>query len=279
MKASVGKQWLMLLCSLLLLAALCFGLWGLSSGAVKESDSHAFAVYISEVLASNSAYPDYNGNCHDYVELHNSADGAVDISGFHLTDDDKNVKYTFPEGSYLQADEYLVVWCETDGKDTANFSISKSGGETIYLMNRKNVIVDSVVTIPTKKNFPMVQDSGSVWTLSSYATPGFPNTQEGYDAYLASRVASGFPVVISEILSSNESYPSPDGNPYDFIELYNPTKNDVDLSGCRISDDPENMKDAIPGGTVMAPGAAEGDIQGGLALLGVLGEEEAQKLL
>ncbi len=255
MKLSTQKQILVLLCAVLVFAVLCLCLWGISSSAgAEKDDSHAFAVYFTEILSSNSAYPDHNGNLHDYVELCNGADGAVDISGFHLTDNKKEIKYTFPDKTYLEPGEYILVWCESGGKDTADFSISKSGGETIYLMNRKNVIVDSVVTIPTKKNLPMVRENGDSWTLASYATPGFPNSKEGHSAYLASRTASGFPVVISELMASNASYPSPDGNPYDFIELHNPTEGEVDLSGCWISDDPEKMKDSLPKGSVLGPG-------------------------
>ncbi len=248
------KQTVLLVASLLGVLILCL-LFGGISGSTKKDDSHSFAVYFTEVLASNSKYPDILGHHHDFIELYNSADGDIDISGFKLTDSQRNVGYEIPSGTILKAGEYLVIWCESNtNEDLADFSISKNGGEVIYLMNRKNVIVDTVNTLPSKRNMPMILTSDGTWTLSSFATPGYPNTQEGYNAYLQSRHASSFPVQISEVLSSNHMYPSPDGICYDYIELHNLSNETIDLSGCTISDTPDKVKYYFPSTTIKPDG-------------------------
>lgn len=245
------KQLYVMIASLVGVIALCLISWHSSSLSSKD-DSHSFAVYITEVLASNNLYPDNLGHNHDFIEIYNSANGEIDISGYKLTDSQRNIGYEFPAGTYIKPGEYLVVWCEANTDEPiANFSISKSGGEIIYLMNRKNVIIDTVNTLPTKRNMPMVLASDGNWTLQSYATPGFPNTQQGYDAYLKSKHASNFPVLINEVLASNTRYPSPDGVCYDFVELYNTSESDVDLSGCRLSDTPDKVKYYFAEGTII----------------------------
>lgn len=247
------KQWIVLIVSLAAVLGLSLLLWPLSRQE-KKDNSHSFAVYITEILSSNKLYPDAYGHFHDYVELYNSADGDIDISGFKLTDSQRDIGYVIPEGTILRAHEYYFIWCEADtDEDIANFSISKSGGEVIYLMNRKNVTIDSVSTIRTKTNMPMILN-GSNWTISSFATPGFPNTQEGYQAYLQSHSASSFPIRINEVVSSNTRYNSPNGLPYDYIELINLSSAAVDLSGCRLSDDPEKIKYSFPEGTIIEAG-------------------------
>lgn len=243
------KQLYIMIASMIGVIVLCLIFWHSSSLSSKD-DSHSFAVYITEVLSSNSLYSDDLGHNHDFIEIYNSADGEIDISGYKLTDSQRNIGYEFPAGTCIKPGEYMVVWCEANTDEPiANFSISKSGGEIIYLMNRKNVIIDVVNTLPTKRNMPMVLTSDGNWTLQSFATPGFPNTQQGYDAYLQSKHASSFPVLINEVLASNTHFPAPDGVCYDFIELYNTSDTEVDLSGCRLSDTPEKVKYYFATGT------------------------------
>ncbi|MCF0135481.1 MAG: lamin tail domain-containing protein [Lachnospiraceae bacterium] len=248
------KQWLVLIMCAAAVILLCVLFSGISENAEKD-DSHSFSVYMTEILSSNSIYTDSLGHTHDFLELYNSADAPIDISGFKLTDDQKSIGYVIPEGTILGPGEYLVIWCEKDNDEgIADFSISKEGGEVIYLMNRKNVIIDTVSTLPCKSNMSMVL-SGSTWTLAGYATPGFPNTQTGHEAYLRSRSASGFSLCISEVISSNTLFAAEDGTCSDMVELHNTSDKDLDISGCRLSDDPEKIKYSFPDGTVLGPGA------------------------
>jgi hypothetical protein len=50
--------------------------------------------------------------------------------------------------------------------------------------------------------------------------------------------AGAAPVFINEVLASNVTYPDATGNTPDWIELYNPSTNDVNLGGMSLSNDP-----------------------------------------
>lgn len=109
-------------------------------------------VVISEVLASNTrTVADPQGQFDDYVELHNTSDAAVDLSGMYLTDSESNLrKWRIPAGTKMAAGGFLVVWADEDGKDTvglhANFKLSQKG-ETVRLVDSDengNVILDSL---------------------------------------------------------------------------------------------------------------------------------------
>ena len=239
---------------LVLLAAITAGCLWMTKDLEPKDESRSFAVYMTEVLASNSAYPDPEGRCRDFVELYNSADGAIDLSDYKLSDSKQTVKYTFPAGTVIGPGEYLVVWCESGAVDAAPFSVSKEGGETLYLMNGHNVVVDNMTTVPSLRNMSMIPDEAGSWVLSTYATPGFANTADGHEAYLKSRSADSFPVRLSEIVASNDIYPAPDGGLYDYIELHNSTDQPVDLGGCRLSDTEDEAKYTFPTGTVIEPG-------------------------
>ena len=218
--------------------------------------SGANGVVISEILASNSAYPDHTGEYRDFVELFNSGSREADLSGFGLTDSG-SVKYRFPADTVLGAGDYLVVWCDSTGSEKAGiapFSISRDGGETVALLSERGRVVDSVETVPVQRNQSMIPDGNGGWALSDTPTPGYPNTAEGYAAYLASRSAVNWTLQISEFMSSNTLYPAPDGQRYDWIELYNDGGEAVDLGGWSLSDTPDEPKHYFASGEVVPAG-------------------------
>ena len=122
---------------------------------------------INEILSSNTIvnldeedYYEYN----DWIEIYNQSSNEIDISGFHLTDDlDQPSKWTFPQGTIIAANDYLIVWA--DGKDKvpgdqdsliftnvlvfeieghhSNFKLS-STGEEIALFNSNGVELDKI---------------------------------------------------------------------------------------------------------------------------------------
>jgi hypothetical protein len=64
----------------------------------------------------------------------------------------------------------------------------------------------------------------------------------------------GVPVVLNEILASNHSVTNADGLTADWVELYNPSTNTVDLTDLSLSNDPNTPRKFIfASGTVLAP--------------------------
>lgn len=67
--------------------------------------------------------------------------------------------------------------------------------------------------------------------------------------------AAGEGIRINEICAKNSTHTAPDGNCYDWIELYNPNSSAVDLSGCGLSDKESNpFKFTFPTGTSIGGG-------------------------
>ena len=233
---------------LLIPAALLLSRLG-SSGAVGN-------VMISEILASNSAYPDQTGQYRDFVELYNDSSRSIDLSGCGLTDS-SSVKYRFPSETTLGPGEYFLIWCDSAGSEKAGiapFSISRDGGETVALLSSRGHVIDSAEVLPCRRNQSMISDGNGGWTLSDTPTPGYPNTEEGYAAYLASRSAEEWTLHISEFMSSNSLYPAPDGQYYDWIELRNSGSEAVDLGGWSLSDSPDEPKHVFASGETVPAG-------------------------
>ncbi|MEX2188923.1 MAG: CotH kinase family protein [Pirellulales bacterium] len=88
---------------------------------------------ISEFMAiNNSTLQDGEGRYSDWIEIHNPGDAAVDLAGWHLTDNAANLaKWTFPT-AVVPAGGYLVVFASEDGTPPpgelhTNFRLSGDG--------------------------------------------------------------------------------------------------------------------------------------------------------
>ena len=92
------------------------------------------APVISEFMASNgSTLDDEDGDSPDWIEIHNPDGVAIDLAGYHLTDEAANpTKWTFP-ATTLGAGEYLVVFASDKDRAVSgselhtNFKLSAAG--------------------------------------------------------------------------------------------------------------------------------------------------------
>lgn len=66
--------------------------------------------------------------------------------------------------------------------------------------------------------------------------------------------AGDYPLQISEVMTRNSSCPNPDGLSCDWVEIMNTSSAAVNLSGCHLTDDPDNAKFTFPAGTRLGPG-------------------------
>ena len=100
-----------------ILALICAPVWAQSptipAGATAEQES---SLVITEIHSN----PDVKTELVEFIELHNTSDVDVDLSGCYLTD---AVDYTFSEGTLLQAGAYLIV-----GQDPGQIIAKWSGG-------------------------------------------------------------------------------------------------------------------------------------------------------
>lgn len=228
---------------------------GLLYGKMAREDEQIFPVYMTEILASNTTYPNADGRCCDYIEIYNSADYAVDLSGYQLGDIAGKNRYIFQVGTVLQSGEYMVIYCDKTVDDSAyaSFEVSRAGGESFYLIAKNKAIVDSVTTIAMDVDQSMVRQTGDQWGLTDLVTPGRDNQQldtTGGNIYNANVSA----VRITEFSSANTGYLPAYHMLCDWVELYNTAQTPVDISGFTLSDNVGNNKHTFPEGTVIEAG-------------------------
>jgi hypothetical protein len=99
-------------------------------------------------MASNDAtQADQDGEFDDWIELYNNSGSAIDLEGYFLSDDaDELMKWSFPAGSSIASNGYLIIWAdddeEQDGLHT-NFKLS-AAAEAVFLVDADGNIVDEV---------------------------------------------------------------------------------------------------------------------------------------
>ena len=198
---------------------------------------------LSEVMMDNaSAYPDETGKFGDWVEIHNTLDTSINLKGVGLSDRSDRIIFLFPDVN-LTAGGYVVVFCDGVNRDDphgafhAKFKLS-SLGETVYLFDESGISIDSVKVPTLNSDESYARNEKDEWEKTFFYSPGYPNTLEGHDAYLAAFVVEPGVLMLNEVVPSPKSgLRDEDGDFSDWVELYNAGSQDIKLGNYALSDD------------------------------------------
>lgn len=209
------------------------------------------------MTSNKGTVPDETGDFPDWIEVHNTTSQTIDIGGFGLSDDVlAAAKWTFPSGTSLGPDDYLVVFCSGEperGRLHTPFRLSAS--DVLSLSTESGTVIEQIQLRAVAAGMTLAKDASGNF-VEMAPSPGQPNTAEGQAAFLATLTATeadGIGVYINEFMASNAStVVGPDGTYCDWIELYNTTNQSIDLSGYGISDSTaQPLKYVLPEGTTI----------------------------
>ncbi|QDV25774.1 lamin tail domain-containing protein [Aureliella helgolandensis] len=239
-----------------------------------ELDTYASAsdLRLNELMTVNVAtVQDQSGDFDPWVEVYNFGPGLVDVSGLYLTDDVADLtKWSIPSEN-LDDGEFLTLWIDgetSEGTNHASFALSATGG-TLQLTDGVTVI-DTVTyaAMAGDTSLARVPDGDGDFETTDQPTFGVEN--------LASVVVVDpvTPVVlyINEFMADNDSVvedPDEAGAFEDWVEIYNPGTEAIDLSGMSMTDDlADPTQWQFASGTIIAAGGylivwADGDTDQG----------------
>ena len=197
-------------------------------------------IKISEIAPKNHiGLTDSFGETSDWIELHNTSDTEVNLKGYKLSDSSEEpYAWSFPDVT-VESGGYIYVFCS--GRDVeksdeihADFVLSSKSG-TVVLARPDGGIVDHVEYSGVETNESYADDENGNFTATPWQTPGFANTVDGYEKYAETlKMPSG--LIINEVMVGNEKYCAHNGGRYyDWIELYNASDADIDLSEYTLS--------------------------------------------
>jgi hypothetical protein len=203
----------------------------------------------------------YVTNSLEYVELFNSRGEPEDLSGYRL---DGSIGYSFPAGTVIPGGGFLVIARSPADIESIyglpgvlgpfSGNLPNSSG-TVRLRNQANAVFLEV-DYDSSAPWPAEADGGGCSLV--LARPSYGENTAA--AWRASDSVGGSPGKLDPVSNDplrnvviNEFLAHSDPPALDFIELYNRSSNNLDLSGCALSDDPDTNKFVFPAGTMIAP--------------------------
>ena len=210
---------------------------GINNNYIKEGK-----LYISEVMSKNTYTISDTNEYFDYIEIYNGYGNEIDLSGYHISDNEYETnKWTFPS-IVIKPNEYLVVYAS--GKDICdnekrvchtNFKLSSKGEIITFSDSNGNII--NKFTYPALANDLAYGYINRKYTYLDKPTPGFENSGE----YKYSRINKD-DLYINEYMSNNKrSYSDSTGKYNDFVELFNNSDNDIELYNIYLSDNLDDL--------------------------------------
>ena len=247
------------------------GTWGLGNHATpgyENSDEGYVAwmnamnitvpeIWISEVVTANrSTLQNAAGHMCDWVELYNPGKKALTLEGIYLSDDPSNPDKWLIPTMELGAGERTVILCsgkKEAGEGEADFALDRDGCTLMLTTSLGNVIDQVDVPYMDEDRAWALQDDGT-YLASNQPSPGYENTEEGYLAFLNTRVLESG-LIINEAMPSNNKYlQQADAEFYDWVELKNTSTASIRLAEYSLSNDPDNPgKFQLPD-VLLAPG-------------------------
>ncbi|MEZ4911941.1 MAG: CotH kinase family protein [Saprospiraceae bacterium] len=122
---------------------------------VEGSTTNSTTVVINELMPSNSEITDEFDETEDWIELYNTTNDAIDLSGYYISDKQDNLqKFQFKAGTIIEPNGYLIVWADEDGSQGdlhANFKLSAEG-EIVILSDSTGAVLDSYAFVDAQQN-------------------------------------------------------------------------------------------------------------------------------
>ncbi len=209
---------------------------------------------ISELMTKNRAtLMAEDGGFYDWIEVQNVSGAPLSLAGWALSDGPEQKPWPLPERTLAPGECCLIF---AAGKDAAEgqapFALSE--GESVCLFAPSLAQADELVCPALRADEAFVRQADGGAVVSFWASPGYPNTDEGYAAFCEARTAPG-PLVISEVAAANVSHPArPDALREDWVELKNVSGSELSLEGWFLWDaSHEDEPFALPAQS-LAPG-------------------------
>lgn len=201
----------------------------------------------SGMAVINEVYPLGSVESPDWVEFFNPSENALDIGGYKIYDSGgqsgTKPKKEVPVGTILASGGWYVI--VVDDEDPSGFGLS-SGGEKIWFENTEGTVVDSVEfpALEGDQSYGRYPDGDINWQILYIPTPGAANDNSAPPPLVT--------VVVNELFSRGTTEDP------DWVEIYNASGSDIDLTGYKIYDNGGQSgtkpKKEFPSGTIIPAG-------------------------
>ena len=173
---------------------------------------------------------DEAGDYDPWIEITNISPVELDLEGFILHYDGQS--WELPPEAVIDDYDFLVFWLDGEpgeGPLHSTFTLSNEPG-MLSLESPEGTLSDSVSFpgLEADQVWARVEDGLGEWTGGLPPTPGSTNDP----------VEDPSSLVVNEFLAINDNVnPDPAGEYDDWLEIYNPSENEIELGGIFLTDD------------------------------------------
>jgi hypothetical protein len=217
-------------------------------------------IVINEFMASNDSWEipgeDPSATFPDWIEIYNPGNTPIDMGGWYASDDlidlmQWQLPTDKPELTTVPAHGYLLLLCDgldnSDGALHTNFKLGGSGEDIVisqdgFTANDGGSYCDTGCDYPnpgTDNSSGRSADGANDWDVFIFGSNSEPTPGAANDGIALIHLA------INEFMALNDfSFPGPQGDFPDWIEIYNAGSEDVMLGGYYLADnltDPSAM--------------------------------------
>ncbi|WP_300594469.1 lamin tail domain-containing protein, partial [Microbacterium sp.] len=186
------------------------------------------------------------GDPGDWVELYNTGNGAVDLTGWIVKDNDDSHAIEIAAGTVIGAGGFVVVYTDTA---VNGFGLGNPDEPRLFLPDGVTLVDSHAYTEHAPSTtYGRCPDGTGEFVETFASTPGAANDCS--------------PVRINEVDSTG-------ADPVDWVELTNAGSEAIDVSGYILRDNKDTSEIVIAPGTTIEPGAylaIDVDIDGGFGL-------------
>jgi hypothetical protein len=124
---------------------------------------------VSAVEDNSSGFVQYD----DWLELYNGGTTAINLEGYHLSDNENVLdKWTFPNVE-IEPDGYLIVWLDKDEGATSGLHTSfqlAADGEELFLSTANNYIIDALFynSLPSDLGYARVPNGKGAFIVQNH---------------------------------------------------------------------------------------------------------------
>ncbi len=217
-----------------------------AANSTETSDSIVIAdgtadVIVNEILLKNSfSVIDEDGDRSPWVELYNTSAQAVNLADYALSDNKgRLLKYRLPSVE-IAPNGYVIVYLsgkeKSDAEIHANFKIGSD--ETQLFLTNIAACTAQTIDLPTetKDNVSYGLGADGSWMFYPMPTPLAANSTQGFTEIAA--VSGSSSLMINEVSSVSQAKDNQD----DWVELFNSTPSDMDISGYFLSDTRSDLR-------------------------------------
>jgi 2',3'-cyclic-nucleotide 2'-phosphodiesterase (5'-nucleotidase family) len=196
-------------------------------------------VVINEIESSG-------GDPGDWVELYNTGEVAVDLTGWILKDNNDSHALTLESGTTIEAGGFVVIYTD---QPAGGFGLGNPDEPRLFLPDGTTLVDSYAYTEHAPSTtYGRCPDGTGEFVETFASTPGAANDCS--------------PVRINEVDSMG-------ADPVDWVELTNAGSEAIDVSGYMLRDNKDTSEIVIASGTTIEPGAylaVDVDIDGGFGL-------------